>query len=314
MAAYHQGETAVQRRAGLADQAEFSLGGIGDTIPGIAAAFLAEQPMIVLGGADSAGRIWATQLTGRPGFLRADTPRVLTIATLPAPHDPLADLLSGAATAGAPFPLGMIAMEPATRRRMRLNGRAVRDGDGLRVELDQVIANCPKYIQKRDHRFADADDGTDGDDGPGGPAVTDGTALDEAQQRAVRAADTFFIATASDRGDTDASHRGGNPGFVEVLSPTLLRWPDYTGNAMFLTLGNLALNPAAGIVLPLWRSGSSLHLSGTARTLWDPEETARVPGAQRLVEFSVEAVREVTAASPLRWSAPAYSRFNPPVR
>ncbi|MGW4380275.1 pyridoxamine 5'-phosphate oxidase family protein [Kitasatospora sp. NPDC004531] len=302
MATYHSGEIAVQERAGLGREAGHSRGAIGDTVPPVARDFLAEQPMIVVGGADAAGRIWATQLTGDPGFLRVPDPRTVLIDALPLPEDPLADVLAGG---GPPAQVGMIAIEPASRRRMRINGRARRDGDGLRVELDQVIANCPKYLQKRDYHRV----------GPGEAGVrtaTDGTALTPAQQRAVRAADTFFVATASDRGDADASHRGGNPGFVQVLSPTLLRWPDYVGNAMFLTLGNLLVNASAGLLVPDWATGATLHLSGTARTVWDAEEIARVPGAQRLVEFSVEAVREITAASPLRWSSPAYSRFNPP--
>ncbi|TDD55318.1 pyridoxamine 5'-phosphate oxidase family protein [Nonomuraea terrae] len=306
MATYHSGEIAVQDRAELSDQARFSLGGIGEAIPEVAAAFLAEQPMIVVGGADATGRVWASQLTGPPGFLRTPTPRVLAVDALPLPGDPIADVLAGHRRS---VQVGMIAVEPATRRRMRINGRAVTGHGGLRVDIDQVIANCPKYLQKRNYRFLEFD---------AEPAptrtVTDGEALSAAQQQTVRVADTFFIATTSDRGDADASHRGGNPGFVQVLSPTLLRWPDYVGNAMFLTLGNLALNPAAGIVFPGWETGSALHLTGTARTLWDPAQTARIPGAQRLVEFSIEAVREISAASPLRWSAPGYSRFNPPVR
>ncbi|MET9440285.1 pyridoxamine 5'-phosphate oxidase family protein [Streptomyces sp. NPDC006610] len=311
MGTYHSGEIAVQELAGLADQARFSLGGIGETVPPVARDFLAEQPMIVLGGADADGRIWATQLTGTPGFLRVPDPRTLLMDALPLPEDPLAGVLGSAASADGPTPqaparIGMIAIEPATRRRMRINGRAHRTGDGLRVDLDQVIANCPKYLQKRDYTV-------EAPDPAAARAVTTGEALTDAQQRTVSAADTFFVATASDRGDADASHRGGNPGFLQVLSPTLLRWPDYVGNAMFLTLGNLRLNPAAGILVPDWRTGSVLHLSGTARTVWDPEEIAKVPGAQRLVEFSVEAVREVSAASPLRWSEPGYSRFNPPV-
>lgn len=306
---YHNGEIAVQERAALTDQARFSLGGIGDSVPAVAAAFLAEQPMIVVGAADRAGRVWATQLTGAPGFLRVPDPRTLTIDALPLPEDPLSAVLAEAG-ADAPAQLGMIAIEPATRRRMRMNGTAVRHGGGLRVTLEQVVANCPKYIQKRSHRaLPPSEEAT----AAGARTVTGGTELSTAQQRAVSAADTFFIATASDRGDTDASHRGGNPGFVQVLSPTLLRWPDYVGNAMFLTLGNLMLNPAAGIVVPDWETGSSLLLTGTAHTVWDAEEIARIPGAQRLVEFSVEAVREVSAASPLRWTAPGYSRFNPPV-
>ncbi|WP_149180789.1 pyridoxamine 5'-phosphate oxidase family protein [Streptomyces sp. TRM49041] len=304
MATYHSGETAVQERAGLAAQARFSLGGIGETVPPVAREFLAEQPMIVLGGADAAGRLWATQLTGTPGFLRVPDPRTLVIDALPLPEDPLAGVLGAA----EPALVGMIAIEPATRRRMRINGRARREGDGLRVDLDQVISNCPKYLQKRDHRTVGA-----GEAPARARTATSGAALSAAQRSAVSTADTFFIATASDRGDADASHRGGNPGFVQVLSPTLLRWPDYIGNAMFLTLGNLLLNPASGLLFPDWSTGSVLHLSGTARTVWDPEEAARVPGAQRLVEFSVEAVREVSAATPLRWSDPGYSRFNPPV-
>ncbi|MFC9888091.1 pyridoxamine 5'-phosphate oxidase family protein [Streptomyces pilosus] len=302
MATYHNGELAVQERAGLTDQAGFSLGGIHETVPPVARQFLAEQPAIVVGAADPAGRLWATQLAGEPGFLRVPDPRTLVIDALPVPEDPLAGVLRTARD----LRLGMIAIEPATRRRMRLNGRAHRDGGGLRVALDQVIANCPKYLQKRDYRRA-----VPGETGPRTAAT--GPALSTAQQEKVRRADTFFITTASDGGDADASHRGGNPGFVQVLSPTLLRWPDYVGNAMFLTLGNLLLNPAAGLFVPDWETGAALHLSGTARTVWDTAETARTPGAQRIVEFSVEAVHEVSSASPLRWSEPGYSRFNPPV-
>lgn len=70
MATYHSGEIAVQERAGLTSEAGFSLGGIGETVPPVARDFLAEQPLIVLGAADSGGRVWATQITGEPGFLR----------------------------------------------------------------------------------------------------------------------------------------------------------------------------------------------------------------------------------------------------
>ncbi|WP_411079890.1 pyridoxamine 5'-phosphate oxidase family protein [Streptomyces sp. cmx-18-6] len=309
MGGYHHGEIAVQERAGFVRPAGQAHGSIDNTVPPVAAAFLAQQPFIVMGGTDERGRIWATQLTGEPGFLTVPEPHTLNIGALPPPEDPLAGLLAGAGSGvgGEPARIGMIGIEPATRRRMRMNGRAFRDGDGLRVELDQVISNCPKYIQKRDHHPVTE---------TGSPAssrtAVDSTELSPGQQRTLRAADTFFVATASDRGDADASHRGGNPGFVQVLSPRLLRWPDYAGNAMFLTLGNLELNPAAGLFVPGWETGASLHLTGSARTVWDEEEVARHPGAQRLVEFEITAVREISAASPLRWSAPAFSRFNPP--
>ncbi|MEU9672086.1 MULTISPECIES: pyridoxamine 5'-phosphate oxidase family protein [Streptomyces] len=312
MGGYHRGELAVQERAGLARRAASAERAIRSDIPEVAAEFLGRQPFLVVGGADRQGRIWATQLTGEPGFLAVPAPDVLTVGALPPPDDPLAGLLSGADGGGAggagPARIGMIAIEPATRRRMRMNGRAVRDGRGLRVTLDQAVANCPKYIQERHpHRIAP------GEAGGQRRWATDGDALSPAQQEALRVADTFFVATASDRGDADASHRGGNPGFVQVVTPRLLRWPDYAGNGMFLTLGNLELNPAAGLFVPDWGTGSALHLTGFARTVWGADEVARVPGAERLVEFEITAVREVAAASPLRWSAPAFHRFNPPV-
>ncbi|MFJ8249284.1 pyridoxamine 5'-phosphate oxidase family protein [Streptomyces sp. NPDC094466] len=309
MSGYHRGEVAVQERAGLARRAAGAGRAIRSDIPEVAADFLVRQPFLVVGGADERGRIWATQLSGEPGFLSVPAPGTLIIGALPPPGDPLAGLLSGAGTGGAaPARIGMIGIEPETRRRMRMNGRAVRAGDGLRVDLDQAVANCPKYIQVRRHRRIAA-----GEEAGQRIAVPDGDALSPAQQEALRTADTFFVATASDRGDADASHRGGNPGFVQVLTPRLLRWPDYAGNGMFLTLGNLELNPAAGLLVPDWDTGASLHLTGSARTVWDGDAVARIPGAERLVEFEVTAVREIAAASPLRWSDPEFHRHNPPV-
>ncbi|KAA2261929.1 pyridoxamine 5'-phosphate oxidase family protein [Solihabitans fulvus] len=299
MATYHRGELAVQQRAGLATPAAHALRGIGSTVPAVAAAFLAEQPMIVVGAVDGAGRAWSSLLTGEPGFLRVPDPTTVLIDALPLPEDPLASVLGD-----GPAKVGMIAIEPATRRRMRVNGTATPRDGGLRVDTDQVISNCPKYIQQRSFAFEPAAES---------PTVRRGAELTVGQQLRLSTTDTFFVATASPDGDADASHRGGNPGFVRVLSPTRLRWPDYRGNTMFLTLGNLALRPTAGLVVPGWDTGSVLQLTGTARTDWNPDLAAEFPGAQRIVDFDVTEVRETLHAVPLRWTEPGYSRFNPPV-
>ncbi|XVQ07123.1 pyridoxamine 5'-phosphate oxidase family protein [Spirillospora sp. CA-255316] len=299
---YHEGERAAQRRAGLPDQGEFSSRAIRSEIPEVARRFLAQQPMVVLGATDPDGRMWATLLTGRPGFLRAEDARTVTVDARPVPGDPLRTRLT--VPGSGPVPLGMLAIEPARHRRMRMNGHAVPTVRGLRVALDQVYSNCPKYIQKREPHWA-----------PGAPGeARHSPALTAGQRRLVAGADTFFIATADRDGNADASHRGGAPGFVEVLSPTVLRWPDYTGNAMFNTLGNLEVEPGAGLLFPDWRTGAVLHLTGTARADWDPGHAAGVPGAERLVEFTVAGAVEIPGASPLRWSEPVPSRFNPPTR
>ncbi|BFV58109.1 pyridoxamine 5'-phosphate oxidase family protein [Kitasatospora sp. CMC57] len=284
---FHPGERAVQDRAGVRDRAEHVGRGIGSVIPAVAARFLSDRRTIVVGAADHEGRVWASMLSGPAGFLATEGASTLAVAARPVPGDPLAAVLGG------PAEVGTIALDPAGRRRMRLNGRSVPDGrGGLLITAEQVYANCPKYIQRR-HPL----------DTPSAPELLDsGTRLSTRQQLAVTTTDTFFVATAGPDGRVDASHRGGHPGFLSAHGPDLLSWPDYPGNNMFMTLGNLELNPAAGLLLPDWETGGALLLSGRAE-----------PDADRTVWFTVEQVVELAHASPLSWSAPEYSPANPPV-
>ncbi|MFD7630566.1 pyridoxamine 5'-phosphate oxidase family protein [Streptomyces sp. NPDC059851] len=286
---YHPGSLAVQERVGVRELAEHVGRSIGTDIKDVAAAFLERQPHLVVGAADTAGRLWASLLTGPPGFVRAvDARRMAVAGGLPA-GDPLAGALAADGTR-----VGTIALDPRTRRRMRLNGILAATPGGFAVAAEQVFANCPKYLQKRQplERIAE---------GPG--VVRRGGALTPGQERAVRTADTFFVATTAG-GRTEASHRGGLPGFVEVLSPTELTWPDYPGNAMFLTLGNLAADPRAGLLFPDWETGAVLQLSGRARTEFGAD-------GGRAVVFHVEEAVEALHPGRLLWSTPEYSPANP---
>ncbi|GHG03870.1 pyridoxamine 5'-phosphate oxidase family protein [Streptomyces hydrogenans] len=287
--AYHHGSLAVQARLGVQQAAAHIAPSINPGIRPVAAAFLEAQPMLVLGAAAPDGRVWASLLTGEPGFARATGPHTVSVAGGLAPHDPLAEASAAGTT------VGTIALDPRTRRRMRLNGTARPSARGLLIEAEQVFANCPKYLQKRELYGSDPA-------GPGTAAPRTGDALTEAQLAAVRAADTFFVATTGPDG-ADASHRGGNPGFVHAEGPRELLWRDYPGNAMFLTLGNLETDGRAGLLFLDWESGTTLQLSGRAKTVYHLEE--------RFVRFRVDSVVETPAASPLRWSAPAYSPANP---
>ncbi|MFG2641876.1 pyridoxamine 5'-phosphate oxidase family protein [Streptomyces sp. NPDC048370] len=280
---YNPGSRAVQELVGVRDVAAHVGRSITNGIRPIAAAFLELQPMLVLAAADADGRLWSTLLTGTPGFARATGPHTISVAA-PAP-------------APGPVPVGTIALDPRTRRRMRLNGIARPSARGFTVEAEQVFSNCPKYIQKRELCAPDLTTP------PGTPFH--GTALTPAQEAFVRVADTFFIATTAADG-TDASHRGGFPGFVRVVTPTELSWEDYPGNAMFLTLGNLESDDRAGLLFLDWRSGTTLQLSGTARTAYGPE-------GSRTTRFRIERIVESPSASPLRWSEPEFSPANPPL-
>ncbi|WP_174188355.1 pyridoxamine 5'-phosphate oxidase family protein [Nocardia barduliensis] len=294
MEPFHHGEVAVQRRMGQAHIAERVGRMIRPDIPPVAAGFLAEQRMVVLAAADPAGRLWAGELVGQPGFVRAVDDRTITVGTRPAAADPLHEALTHRAR------VGLIALQPQRRRRMRVNGESAPEGTGLRIVTDQVYSNCPKYISRRD--VASYTPGAES------AAVRRGVELDAGQRAAIAAADTFFVATADEDGNADASHRGGNPGFLQVLSSTRLRWPDYRGNSMFMTLGNLAVNPRCGILIPDWSTGATLQLTGTAELVWAAETFAA--GAQCSLDFTVEEVVERPGGA-LRWGPAELSPVNP---
>jgi uncharacterized protein len=299
MPPYHPGERAVQRRAAVTEQAAHSARAIRREIPDTAARFLTEQGMLVIGAAAPDGRLWCSVLTGAPGFVQAPDPRTVLVGALPHPDDPLAPTV-----AAGPAPLGTLALQPRRRRRMRLNGISRPQEGSLAVTVEQVYANCPKYIQRRELHPPPV--------APHGAARRwSGSALTPAQQRLVTEADTFFVATADAAGNADASHRGGMPGFVAVHGPTRLSWPDYVGNAMFMTLGNLEDNPRAGLLFLDFSQGTVLQLSGAAQVAWDPARIVGTPGAQRVVDFEIDSVVQTSGRGPVSQGPVEYSPANP---
>jgi predicted pyridoxine 5'-phosphate oxidase superfamily flavin-nucleotide-binding protein len=277
MGPFHEGELEVQRRAGVALNAERIGRSIHATIPPLAREFALERPFAVVGAADADGRVWASLLRGAPGFLTVPAEDRLRIAARLDDDDPLAEALAGEAD------VGLLLIDPATRRRMRVNGRARPDGAaGLEVTTREVYANCPKYIRPREIAL------------PGAvtPGVRRGSSLDAGQMRRLADADTLFLASRHVAAGADVSHRGGPQGFVRVTAPDRLVMPDYSGNMMFNTLGNLAADSRAGLLLVDFGHGGTLQLSGRARIEWDPAAREAMPGAERVVEFQIDQVRD----------------------
>jgi ferredoxin-NADP reductase len=101
----------------------------------------------------------------------------------------------------------------------------------------------------------------------------------------------------------DASHRGGDPGFVRVEGPRRLVFPDYAGNKHFNTLGNLLLDPRAGLLFVDFERGSLVQMTGHASIDWDSPEIAGFPGARRLVRFELDEAVVLEDALPLRWGS-----------
>lgn len=294
---FHAGEQALQARVGMRERlAKFGPKAIRDFMPDPHREFFAALPFVVVGALDAGRRPWASVLVGAPGFLSSPDPRTLRIAARPVDGDPIAAGLA----AGAP--VGLLGIQPEMRRRNRMNGTIVRvDEGGWVVRVDQSFGNCPQYIQARELRWVHE---------PAQPAERHPGPLGAAERVLLARTDTLFIASAAPGQGVDVSHRGGRPGFVRIddrPDHTVLTLPDFRGNFFFNTLGNLAVNPRAGLLCFDPDTGDLLQLAGQAEIVWDGPEVAAFQGAQRLLRLRVHESLWRPAALPLRWSAPAYA-------
>lgn len=266
---FHVGERRAQALAGV--EAAGGGAGIRAFMPDQHRLFFAQLPFAIAATVDEAGAPVATVLAGGEGFIASVDPQSLAIAARSS--DP-----SGREfVTGRPFAL--LGIEPHTRRRNRANGTVAWMGEeGLLVRVDQSFGNCPQYIHRRVLELRPVAEA----------AFESFTGLDADARAQIQAADTFFVATASGsgvaRGGVDISHRGGPGGFVQVDGDTLLI-PDYRGNHYFNTLGNLLLEPRAGLLFVDLDAGRLLHLSGTAEILWDRTDLL---GAERVWRFRVD--------------------------
>lgn len=99
----------------------------------------------------------------------------------------------------------------------------------------------------------------------------------------------FFLATATAEGHPDCSFKGGDPGFARVVAPDLLVFPDYDGNGMFKSLGNIRANPRVGLLfIAMEGKPKRLRVNGTAEVVLDDPLMASFEGAQALVKVTPE--------------------------
>jgi predicted pyridoxine 5'-phosphate oxidase superfamily flavin-nucleotide-binding protein len=284
-AGFHPGELAVQRRAGVADEAARLVSMLAPPrLDGRVAGFLGQREFAVLTGRDSDGTLWVSPLTGPPGFLAAHG---TTLDVHAVPGGPLRGLPAGQQ-------VGLLAIEFEIRRRMRVNGLLTGVGpDGLTVEVEEAFGNCPSYIQQRTLAPAAAS------------AQPDPWAV-------IRAADTFFLGTTHPTRGADASHKGGPAGFVRVADGELW-WPDYAGNNMFNSMGNIEVDSETALLFVDFAGGAAVHLSGRARLEWmPPGSPGDDDGTGRRVRFRPE--RVVTSALAVRGGAAVPSPHNPLLR
>lgn len=301
--AFHEGELLVQERAGEAAIAAHRASGIsGEVMPG-ARGFLAAQRMIAVASVDPGGLPWASLLFGQPGFASTADGRSVNLHLTKTAIDPSDPLWSNLRLGGT---VGLLAIELATRRRLRINGRISRLSElAVEIAVREAFPNCPKYIQRR--RLSEA---------PGGgtdAGVAEGGGLDDARRKLIERADTLFVASRHPSRGADVSHRGGEPGFARVIDPATLRVPDYPGNSLFNTLGNFAVAPAAGLAILDFENARILQLAGQVALHFDVREPQDHPagGTGRYWDLRISRWIERPVPPGFRWQLVDGSAYNP---
>ncbi|MFT5181596.1 MAG: putative pyridoxine 5'-phosphate oxidase superfamily flavin-nucleotide-binding protein [Alphaproteobacteria bacterium] len=301
---FHAGELQAQERMGVRDKIGRVAGRrIRDHMPEQHREFYAALPFVLLGSVDNQGRPWASILAGRPGFMSTPDPRSLEIAATPLFGDPL----KGTIKPGAD--IGLLGLQPETRRRNRLTGRVRAAGlERISIEVTQAFGNCPQYIQSRTVELRPEIDTPQAQ-----RRTIQSDRFDDEVRALIERSDTLFIATAylDEAGaaaqGADVSHRGGKPGFVRIEDDRTLVFPDFSGNLHFNTVGNILLNPKAGFLFIDFDSGDLVYMTGQAEIVWDGEDVEAFAGAERLIRFRAEKVIRVENSLPLRFRFGAYS-------
>lgn len=153
---------------------------------------------------------------------------------------------------------------------------------------------------------------------PAPKLISDSLPLPQSAVELLAKADMFFISSSNHESDMDTNHRGGPAGFVRLLSNEsencTLVYPEYSGNRLYQTLGNLTTTPRAGLVFPDYDSGSVLYITGITEVLVREDANKLLPRSNLVVKIKIEAARFVENGLGFRGVPGEPSPYNPPVR
>ena len=295
---FHSGEIAIQSRAGVRDTAERVSRIMSANLPRNAQYFLEMQRMVVIGTIDENEQVQASLLIGNPGFIKALDNKTIQIDTSVIQDDSITKNIQNRTE------IGILAIDLASRLRLKIKGNAQLMDGCISITIKRAYGQCPKYIQAREVKSSNLE-------ALPKQRIKHSEYLSEDLQNFIALSDTFFIASHHQDSGIDVSHRGGNPGFIKILNQNKILFPDYSGNSMFNTLGNIFLNPRTSLLFIDFEEGYTLKLNGNANIIWDQEQIAEFAGAERLVEFEIVDVQLNRGAVLVEWKFIDYSPFNP---
>ncbi|KQU37063.1 hypothetical protein ASH04_01710 [Rhodococcus sp. Leaf233] len=314
------------------------------TVPGLPAAYgpwMSRSPLVALGTIGVDGRVWTTLLGGAPGTATVAADSVLRVRFRtrlePRPADPgahwtgtdpvLEGLVGDEATNERGRLVSGLVIDLEHRGRVKIAGR-LHDGMVLErrtnttpsetsepidvqvnVAVDETLGNCPKYLNKRAITpYASSPQ-----------LIADSLPLPADALALIGRSDTFLISSRHGAHSMDTNIRGGAPGFVRIFSNSdtegvTLVYPEYSGNRLYQTLGNITSDRAVGLTFPDFDTGDILYLTGRAEVLIGDAAESVLPHSSMAVRIDIEAVRFVREGLAFRGTLLDPSPYNPPVR
>ena len=258
---FHEGEAQIQREAGVDTEAFDAMveHAFRPELSEVEARFVNGRTFSVAASVDATGRPWASPLLGAEGELfRVESATAVRVAAPAVDGDPL---LENIAASGE---LGVLYFDPSRRRRAKSTGKGRVDGSTISYVMQRNFGLCNKYIYKRTHE----PQRTTAVSVPGERRV----ALSDDDRNQLEATDTVFLASFHPKHGADPTHRGGPAGFVTVVDERTISLPDYMGNGMFQTLGNLLLDDRIGLLELDYATGRALHVTGRGRVAKSPAD------------------------------------------
>ncbi|KAF8838260.1 hypothetical protein BDN67DRAFT_971835 [Paxillus ammoniavirescens] len=329
---WHKGERAIQRKLGYAGAMAEAWTWIHAEMPEQHQTFYTSRlPFIPVTTIDNKQRPWSSILAGpdgRPGFATSQHFGELTMHANTWEGDPFVQnvKLSG----GQPMLIAGIGVEFSTRRRNKFAGFIESfEGEGplfhIRSMVNEAIGNCPKYINIRELvPFPDAQ-----------PHIVHRRLELSPDERLphdvisfIHESDTLFLGTYYKAEEEDRekfpshvgmNHRGGKAGFSRVRPSDgrTLVIPDYSGNRLLTSLGNIEATPLASVTFVSFTTGAVLYLTGEAHNLVGPTAQRLMPRTNALTTFYTTGYIFVANALPVRQKAGTpvqRSPYSPPIR
>jgi NAD(P)H-flavin reductase/predicted pyridoxine 5'-phosphate oxidase superfamily flavin-nucleotide-binding protein len=327
---FHDGETKVRTAMHVPDHDN-------PTVPTLSpqlANHLQIAPLIAIGTLDKEKRPWTTLWgNGDKGFAQPMGQGIIGIRTpVTGKYDPVIEELVGKDATGEIIReegngrmVGGLTIDLEKRKRVKMYGRMVAGALGIKddevtghkehiaeiqlvLKIEQSLGNCPKYLNKKHIVPAMAKP----------ELVSDSPVFPQRALEVIEKANLFFISTSQHDLDMDTNNRGGPPGFVRVQSNdesgAVVVYPEYSGNRLYQSLGNMAVNPRAGLCIPDFETGDMVYFTGTTEILVGKDAAAVLPRSNLAVKIKVTAARFVANALPFRGVEGDPSPYNPTVR